>query len=365
MKKKDTILIVDDTKTNIDILIDLLENYDVVVAMDGQSAINILEEDSNIDLILLDIMMPEMDGFEVCKIIKTKKNIQDIPIIFITAKTDDNSIQKGFGLGGVDYITKPFRPIELLARVKTHLDLVKHEKKEIEHNKFIALKELIHNISHQWRQPLSVIATTSSGMIMKKEMEILEDKDFYNSCNIITDITQQLSNTIDNFQTLIGERKHKSIFNLKTLIENNYNLLFNDHDNIKGIIEIDDNININGLQNKLLEALIHMINNSRYALEDLNIEDKTIFLNSNIKGDKIILELYDNAKGLHKDNINKVFEPYFTTQHQTDGKGLGLYTVYKTITESFNGMIDVTNIEFNYNNKKHKGAKFEIQIPIS
>ena len=364
MDSMDTILVVDDTQTNIDILIDLLEGYDVIVAMDGQSAIDILDEDTNIDLILLDIMMSDMDGFEVCKKLKTKKETQDIPIIFLTAKTDDNSIQNGFELGGVDYITKPFRPIELLARVKTHLNLVKHEKKAIEDNKFIALKELIRNISHQWRQPLSVISTTSGGLSMKKEMGMLEDDEFYNSCDIITNCTLQLSKTIDSFQTLIEEQNHKSTFNLMSLIQNNYSLLFGDTSDIKIVINIEDEIYIDGLQNKLLEAFMYIINNAKDILENLNIKDKVVFLNSKIKEDKIIIEIYDNACGIHKDIINKIFEPYFTTQHQTDGKGLGLYTVYKIITESFNGTIDVSNIEFKYNNKQQKGAKFEIQIPV-
>jgi diguanylate cyclase (GGDEF)-like protein len=93
-----------------------------VVARSGEKALKQIEK-REVDLILLDIMMPEMDGYEVCKILKSNSETQDIPILFITAKTDDASIVKGFEIGGVDYITKPFRPIELLARVKTHLKL--------------------------------------------------------------------------------------------------------------------------------------------------------------------------------------------------------------------------------------------------
>jgi len=117
-----TILIVDDTVSNLDILADILAEYDVVDATNGQDALDILEEEK-IDLILLDIMMPEMDGFEVCEKIKENPKTQDIPIIFITAKTDESSIEKAYDIGGSDYVTKPFLPKELKARVKKELNI--------------------------------------------------------------------------------------------------------------------------------------------------------------------------------------------------------------------------------------------------
>lgn len=122
-KSKPTILIVDDTKINIDILLELLsDEYDLIVALDGKSAIQTVQEDS-VDLILLDIMMPDMDGYEVCKIIKADESAKDMPIIFITAKTDEMSIEKAYEVGGIDYITKPFKARELAARIRIHLKL--------------------------------------------------------------------------------------------------------------------------------------------------------------------------------------------------------------------------------------------------
>jgi len=123
MKNKLTILAVDDEKINLNILIELLgDDYEVSVALNGKKALKLVEK-KEIDLILLDIMMPDMDGYEVCQILKSQSKTKDIPILFITAKTDDESIVKGFEIGGIDYISKPFRPIELQARVKTHLKL--------------------------------------------------------------------------------------------------------------------------------------------------------------------------------------------------------------------------------------------------
>lgn len=123
IESKHTILIVDDTKVNIDILLELLSNdYELIVTLDGKGAIEILKEES-VDLILLDIMMPYMDGYEVCEILKSDDKTKDIPIIFITAKTDENSIEKAYEIGGIDYVTKPFKPRELTARIKTQLSL--------------------------------------------------------------------------------------------------------------------------------------------------------------------------------------------------------------------------------------------------
>lgn len=122
-KNKPTILIVDDTKTNIDVLLDLLnQEYDLIVALDGKNAIQIVQED-NIDLILLDIMMPNMDGYEVCSVLKQGDDTKDIPVIFITAKTDEESLEKAYEAGGLDYVTKPFKPRELTARIKTQIRL--------------------------------------------------------------------------------------------------------------------------------------------------------------------------------------------------------------------------------------------------
>ncbi len=124
-----TVLVVDDTKTNIDILVDALHSeYEVSVAMNGKSALQIVKTDPP-DLILLDIMMPDMDGYEVCRRIKSEPKTSGIPIIFITSMSEIQNKTKGFELGAVDYITKPFDVLEVKARVKTHLSLMLANKK--------------------------------------------------------------------------------------------------------------------------------------------------------------------------------------------------------------------------------------------
>ena len=121
MDNKRTILAVDDTVTNLDILVDLLKDYDVIEATSGKEALEIVSEET-IDLILLDIMMPDMDGYTVCRRLKEDVKFKDIPIIFITAKTEEDAIERAYDEGGVDYVTKPFKPKELLARVRIQLE---------------------------------------------------------------------------------------------------------------------------------------------------------------------------------------------------------------------------------------------------
>lgn len=127
IKNKQTILIVDDVKENIDILVELLDEYDLITALNGETALEIIKNE-DIDLILLDIMMPKMNGFEVCKILKSNTENSKIPVIFLSAKDKHEDIQNGFKFGAVDYITKPFNPNELCARVDTHLNLRAYKK---------------------------------------------------------------------------------------------------------------------------------------------------------------------------------------------------------------------------------------------
>lgn len=115
------ILIVDDVKPNIDILMQFLkDDYDLIPALSGDKALEIVTK-VDVDMILLDIMMPEMDGYELCKILKSQDTTKDIPVIFITGKTDEKSIQKAYDIGGIDYITKPFQDIEVLKKLSKHL----------------------------------------------------------------------------------------------------------------------------------------------------------------------------------------------------------------------------------------------------
>lgn len=363
MKHKDTILVVDDTQANIDILLEFLSDYDVIVALDGMSALDILKEENDIDLILLDVMMPKIDGFEVCSLIKKNKNISEIPIIFITAKTDEASIEMGFNVGGVDYIQKPFKPSELIARVKTQLYLQKNEKKLREYDKFVALGELMENIAHQWRQPLSAISVASSGMILQKEMGMLSDEQFFKGCNTITKHTQDLSQTLESLKWLLNNSIENTILDVDTFIEKFKKELFKDLEEKQITLNVKKGLKIKGSSEKLFIILRNIIQNSIDTFKENEQQNGQIIFEINQNETNIFIHIIDNGGGIKKEIMENIFEPYFTTKHQSQGKGLGLYTVYHLIKESFGGMINVHNSELEPIHTYQKGVDFEIILP--
>lgn len=140
--EKQTLLIVDDTPGNIDLLSHILnDTYKVKAAVNGEQALKLLRKDSKVDMILLDIMMPGMDGYEVCRRIKKEPMIAHIPVIFVTALNAQEDEKKGLELGAVDYITKPINPAITKARIRTHLAL-HDQNRELEHKVAARTKEL-------------------------------------------------------------------------------------------------------------------------------------------------------------------------------------------------------------------------------
>lgn len=123
-KEKPTVLIVDDMTTNLLILSDLLKDeYQIKIAKNGQKALDIVHSSDEVDIILLDIMMPDIDGYEVCRELKSNPKTKNIPIIFVTAKDNDEDEEYGLNLGAIDYITKPFNKAIVKLRIKNHLEL--------------------------------------------------------------------------------------------------------------------------------------------------------------------------------------------------------------------------------------------------
>jgi len=148
-----SILIVDDTPLNLDLIAGILDKeYQIFIATNGQRAIDICNEKTP-DLILLDIVMPEMDGYQVCQQLKSNPNTKEIPIIFITASDHEEDEIKGFNLGAVDYITKPVKPAILLQRVRTHIDLV------LAKTTLLNEREMIEDIIYKMRSDLHYVET--------------------------------------------------------------------------------------------------------------------------------------------------------------------------------------------------------------
>jgi len=250
------------------------------------------------------------------------------------------------------------------------IEVKKNKEKDFklfEQTKMASLGEMIGNIAHQWRQPLSIITTAATGMSTHKKLGILEDEFFNNSCETINKNAQYLSQTIDDFKNFIKGDRIKIIFNLTNEINSLLELLKGmlKDNNINIVLDIKNEIYINGYKNELIQALINIVNNSKDALLDSSIENKYIFISTLEVEGKVIILLKDNGGGVPEDIISKIFEPYFTTKHQSQGTGLGLHMTYNLIVEGMKGTIDVKNVKYIYNNNEYSGAEFSISIPIN
>ena len=234
----------------------------------------------------------------------------------------------------------------------------------LQQSKMATMGEMIENIAHQWRQPLSVITTSASGLMVQKEFENLTDKLFNENCDAIIKSAMHLSQTIDDFREFFKPDKVKSYFKLKYVVDKTLFLLSSKFKNrdIEVITTISD-VEVYGLQNECIQVLINILNNSIDALENLNSGRKLILIDGGLKDEKVLwLSIKDNARGIAQEFINNVFEQYFTTKENEDGTGIGLYMVKQMIEQHMDGSIEVKNVKYDYEGQSYTGACFTIKI---
>ena len=224
--------------------------------------------------------------------------------------------------------------------------------------------EMIGNIAHQWRQPLSLISTVSSGLKFKYEMGTFNEKEYVSSLEKILESTNYLSNTIDDFRNFFKTDKEVVEFSIQSVITKSINLMGNSFtsDNVSLELNINNQLVI-GYENELLQSLLNILNNAKDALKEKE-DNKVIIISTDIINDILRINIQDSAGGVPQDIINKIYEPYFTTKHQSQGTGIGLYMTKEIIVKHMNGQIEVSNTEFEYNNNKLTGALFSISIPL-
>ena len=246
-------------------------------------------------------------------------------------------------------------------------ELKKKEQELFKSEKLASMGEMIGNIAHQWRQPLSVISTGVTGLKLQKEYNILTDEELNQTCDAINDNVQYLSKTIDDFKGFIKGDRTKKIFSLKNQIASFLNLVAGSikSEDINMILDLQEDIKIDGYENELTQCLINIFYNAKDVLVEKQIEDKLVFLSTSIINDKVIIKIKDNACGIPEDIINKIFEPYFTTKHQSQGTGLGLHMTYNLIVDGMGGSIEVENLNYDYDGKEYTGAEFKIILPLS
>ena len=230
-------------------------------------------------------------------------------------------------------------------------------------SRLAAMGEMIGNIAHQWRQPLSVISTISSGIKVKNEFDMLDISAISEDMDQITKQTQYLSRTIDDFRDFIKGNNKKERIDVSNTVQKAMSLLHSSMvvSDINIILDLKDDISINGFENQLIQAIINIINNSKDALnEQIKEGDKLIFIGVQKVSENLILTIKDNAGGIPEDLMHRIFEPYFTTKHKSIGTGIGLSMVYQIITKHHGSTIDVSNESYQYNGKEYRGACFMI-----
>jgi PAS domain S-box-containing protein len=250
-------------------------------------------------------------------------------------------------------------------RISSVID-ISHLKQLESQTKMAALGEMIGNIAHQWRQPLSVISTAATGLELQQELGDLTDEQFIKYCKTIDENAQYLSKTIDDFKDFIkGDRKvvnFKLVDNIESFLHIVEGTIKNK--NIKVIKNIDENINIDSYPNELQQCFINIFNNSKDAFKE-DEEERLFFISVEIKENRARILFKDNAGGIPKDALSHIFEPYFTTKHKSQGTGLGLSMTYNLIVEGMHGTIEAKNTTFTYNNNEYTGAVFLIDLPLN
>lgn len=243
------------------------------------------------------------------------------------------------------------------------LDNNKQQNIIAQQSKMAAMGEMISNIAHQWRQPLSIITTTSTGMKVQKEVSLLSDDDFYEGMDNINNSAQYLSQTIEDFRNFFNSKKTKLPFRLIEVIDKTLNLLhaqFNNK-NIHIIKEIQD-ITLTNLENEFIQVLMNILNNARDELVKNSSREKYIFIHAVKKEKSVQITIKDNAGGIPPSIISRIFEPYFTTKHKRQGTGIGLYMSQEIITKNMEGAIEASNCTYEYKGTTYKGALFTIEL---
>lgn len=354
------ILIVDDAPTNIKILVNELKStYRIVVATSGEAALKRVESDTPPDLILLDVVMPGMDGYEVCRWLKADERTRDIPVIFITARSAEEDEATGLELGAVDYITKPFCLPIVRSRVKTHLEL-KRAAEAGTHSK----SEFLANMSHELRTPLNAIIGYSEMLIEEaKEMEpeeIVPDlerilgasRHLLAIINDILDLSKIEAGKMDLYRETfeIAPFIEDVVSIVKPMIEKNANRL--------EVLCPKDIGSMHADQTRIRQGLFNLLGNASKFTERGKIT-LSVARAETESTSRLTFSVSDTGIGMTPEQIQKIFRPFTQADNSTTrkygGTGLGL-TITKRFCQIMGG--DVT-VESEYG----VGTTFTIHLP--
>jgi len=366
-----TILIVDDSPANIGILVSLLEDFDMKTAISGEDALNTVFNDNPPDLILLDIMMPKMDGYEVCKRVRADERSREIPIIFLTAKVQKEDVLKGFELGAQDYITKPFDTHELIERVKVQLKLkmqrellkrmseileqkvdertaeLNESNLKLEHaNKKLlvldeAKNEFLKLISHEIRTPLNGILGPASVL-----SEMIDDPQLRELFDILNESVQRLEEVsklaleITQMQTT-GRDMAKTQINMKSVIEKliEANLPNANEKHLTFSTLFKPQASIRVVEMYFTRCMQEIIDN---AIKFSN-ENGVIHITTATKDGQLKIIVSNTGEVIPADQIEEIVKPFGAgRQHSDEHVGLGLHYV-QTFLEIHGAGLDISS----------------------
>ncbi len=355
------LLIVDDSISNLNIIGNVLKNcnYKITVALNGKQALDILDQMA-IDLILLDIMMPGMDGYEVCRKIKENPVTRDIPVIFMSALTDTKDIVEGFRSGGIDYITKPFKTEEIKVRVETHLKIRKQnrELKKLNDDKDLFISILAHDIKNPVNQ------LTGFSEIVLNNLRSYSVEEIENKMNAIHSFSKNLYVLLED--TLLWARSQsgkiefspeKLVFSELLLSVINYNKMSADSKKltIKYAVHESDIVFADKYMLKvvLTNLLVNAIKFSRTG--------GTISIISEQTNSEIIITVSDTGIGIKPNDSKKLFDitKVYSTRGTAGekGTGLGLILCWDFI-KRHGGEISVES-------EVESGSTFKFSLPLS
>jgi two-component system, NtrC family, sensor kinase len=240
----------------------------------------------------------------------------------------------------------------------------KQEHMLTQQSKIVAMGEMILNIAHQWRQPLSTISIVATGTKLQKEMNCLSNEQLNTALTTINDSSQYLSKIIDDFAEFFNSSNNRmNEYNINDVLDKTVEIINAQliNKNIELVKDIEK-FKILSIENELIQVLVNILNNAADALALNKNERKLIFIETYQKNNYSYIKIKDNAGGVPEDIIDRIFEPYFTTKHQSQGTGIGLYMSEEIVRNHLNGKLSVSNKEYMFDGFSYMGACFTIEI---
>ena len=360
--RKKLVLVVDDTPTNIAVISGVLkDSFRIKVATNGKKALAMARAPDKPDLILLDVVMPGMDGFEVCRHLKATTTTREIPVIFLTGVTDAENEEKGFEIGAVDYIHKPFSAPIVLARVRTQLALqaalrqageARDQADELLHAlraelagvaRLTAMGELAASIAHEIRQPLAAVVNNANAGLRWLNNQPPNLKQVRTALKRIVRDSERGGDVLGSIQGMLKKgEEERARLDINDLIREVMRLVQGELKNrgVSSRAELADDLpRVLADRIQLRQVILNLIMNAIEAMVSVSNRARVLRVRSENHGDDgVLVAVEDSGSGIAPEDMERIFETFFTTK--SEGMGMGL-SICRSIVASHGGRITV------------------------